>query len=58
MRLVADATTASWLDRLAGEADDFALGHGQRPKLEKHDVSRVALVSTFRSPSLFAGPDP
>lgn len=55
MRLEADPDTASWLDRLTGNAEDFEWDEGNRTKHEKHGVAPAEIEAMLRHAVLFAG---
>jgi len=55
MRLEDDPETASWLDRLTGDAEDFDWDEGNQTKHAKHDVAPNDIEAMLRHPLLFAG---
>ena len=55
MRLADDAEAVAWLDRLAGNPEDFEWDAGNRAKNRKHAVEAEDIEAMFRSPIVFAG---
>ena len=50
MKLAPDLETASWLDALAGEPEDFDWDAGNQAKNRKHRVEPENIEAMFRRP--------